>query len=73
MDNRNNPIIIDGRNGSRNTGGQTFGQTRSASSLLSQVLVMTSVGFFTSAVGVYLAPLSHLPVCSGSISSSPSA
>ena len=53
MDNRNNPIIIDGRNDSR-----TFGQTRSASSLLSQVLVITSVGFFTSAVGVYVAPLS---------------
>jgi modulator of FtsH protease len=55
MDNRDNPIIIDGRN---NT--QTFGQTqtRSASSLLSQVLVITSVGFFTSAVGVWLAPIS---------------
>ena len=53
MDNRNNPIIIDGRNGS-----QTVGQTRSASSLLSQVLVITSVGFFTSAVGVYIAPVS---------------
>jgi FtsH-binding integral membrane protein len=57
MDNRNNPIIIDGRNGSRNDGSQTFGQTRSASSLLSQVLVITSVGFFTSALGVYLAPV----------------
>ena len=55
MDNRDNPIIIDGRNGT-----QTFGQaqTRSASSLLSQVLVITSVGFFTTAVGVYFAPLS---------------
>ncbi len=55
MDNRDNPIIIDGRNGS-----QTFGrtQTRSASSLLAQVLVITSVGFFTSAVGVWVAPLS---------------
>jgi FtsH-binding integral membrane protein len=53
MDNRNNPIIIDARNSS-----QTFGQTRSASSLLSQVLVITSVGFFTSAVGVYVAPIS---------------
>ena len=55
MDNRENPIIIDGRNGSQNFG-QT--QTRSASSLLSQVLVITSVGFFTTAVGVYFAPLS---------------
>jgi FtsH-binding integral membrane protein len=51
MYNRNNPIIIDSRNGT-----QTFGRTHSASSLLSQVLVITSVGFFTSAVGVYLAP-----------------
>jgi FtsH-binding integral membrane protein len=57
MDNRNNPIIIDG-NSPRNNGAQTFGQTRSASSLLSQVLVITSIGFFTSAVGVYLAPAS---------------
>jgi FtsH-binding integral membrane protein len=55
MDNRDNPIIIDGRNGT-----QTFGQTqtRTASSLLAQVLVITSVGFFTSAVGVYVAPVS---------------
>ena len=55
MDNRDNPIIIDGRNGT-----QTFGrtQTRTASSLLAQVLVITSVGFFTSAVGVWLAPIS---------------
>ncbi len=54
MDNRDNPIIIDGRNGA-----QTFGrtQTRTASSLLAQVLVITSVGFFTTAVGVYFAPL----------------
>jgi len=58
MDNRDNPIIIDGRNGS-----QTFGQTqtRTASSLLAQVLVITSVGFFTSAVGVWLAPISAPP------------
>jgi FtsH-binding integral membrane protein len=56
MDNRNNPIIIDG-SGSRNNSAQTFGRTRSASSLLSQVLVITSVGFFTSAVGVYVAPV----------------
>jgi FtsH-binding integral membrane protein len=51
MDTRNNPIIIDGRNGS-----QSFGQTRTASTLLSQVLVIASLGFFVSAVGVYLAP-----------------
>jgi FtsH-binding integral membrane protein len=57
MDTRNNPIIIDGRNDSRSAGPQAFGRTRSASSLLSQVLVITSLGFFTSAVGVYLAPV----------------
>jgi modulator of FtsH protease len=56
-DTRNNPIIIDGRNGTFNRT-DSIGQTRSASSLLSQVLVITSVGFFTSAVGVWLAPLS---------------
>ena len=55
MDNRDNPIIIDGRNNTQ-TIGQT--QTRTASSLLAQVLVITSIGFFTSAVGVWLAPLS---------------
>jgi modulator of FtsH protease len=60
MDTRKNPIIIDGRNDGRNRS-QAFGQTRSSSSLLSQVLVITSVGFFTSAVGVYLAPLSAAP------------
>lgn len=57
MDNRNDPIIIDGRNDARNR--STFGavpQSRTASSLLSQVLVIASLGFFTSAVGVYLAP-----------------
>ena len=70
MDNRDNPIIIDGRNGS-----QTFGrtQTRTASSLLAQVLVITSVGFFTSAVGVYSRPSPRPPACSGCTSSSPSA
>jgi FtsH-binding integral membrane protein len=57
MDSRNNPIIVDGRNGNRSADPQTFGRTRSASSLLSQVLVITSLGFFTSAVGVYLAPV----------------
>jgi modulator of FtsH protease len=55
MDTRNNPIIIDGRNGSANRS-QSFGQTRTASSLLSQVLVIASLGFFVSAVGIYVAP-----------------
>jgi|GEM_PF-287407 modulator of FtsH protease len=55
MDNRNNPIIIDGRNGNRTSFG-AVPQSRTASSLLSQVLVIASLGFFTSAVGVYLAP-----------------
>jgi modulator of FtsH protease len=56
MDTRNNPIIIDGRNGSRNNGTKAYGQTRAVPALLSQVLVIASLGFFTSAVGVYLAP-----------------
>jgi modulator of FtsH protease len=55
MDTRNNPIIIDGRNGSRYPS-QTLPQTRAASTLLGQVLVIASLGFFVSAVGVYLAP-----------------
>lgn len=55
MDPRNSPIIIDGRTGSPNRA-QSFGQTSTASSLLSQVLVIASLGFFVSAVGVYLAP-----------------
>ena len=59
MDTRNNPIVIDGNNGSR-----SVLQTRAASSLLSQVLVIASLGFFVSAVGVYLAP----PVAGGGIS-----
>ncbi len=60
-DTRNNPIIIDARNGTPFGGqslDQTGSQTRGASTLLSQVLVITSVGFFTSAVGVYVAPVS---------------
>ena len=57
MDTRNNPIIIDGRNGRPQNRPQTYGQTRTASSLLSQVLVIASLGFFVSAVGVYLAPI----------------
>ncbi len=58
MDTRNNPIIIDGRNGSRfpSPNSQSLPQTRAASTLLGQVLVIASVGFFVSAVGVYLAP-----------------
>ena len=55
MDTRNNPIIIDARNGSRNGFG-AVPQTRTTSALLSQVLVIASLGFFTSAVGVYIAP-----------------
>jgi modulator of FtsH protease len=50
MDTRNNPIVINARDA------RTIPGTRTASSLLSQVLIITSVGFFTSAVGVYLAP-----------------
>jgi FtsH-binding integral membrane protein len=60
MDTRNNPIIIDGRNDSRNNSAQSFGQTRTSSSLLSQVLVIASLGFFVSAVGVYMAPIGGL-------------
>jgi FtsH-binding integral membrane protein len=50
MDTRNNPIVINARDA------RSIPGTRTASSLLSQVLIITSVGFFTSAVGVYLAP-----------------
>jgi modulator of FtsH protease len=50
MDTRNNPIVINARDA------RTIPGTRTASSLLSQVLIITSVGFFTSAVGVHLAP-----------------
>jgi FtsH-binding integral membrane protein len=65
MDTRNNPIIIDGRNDSRYPGGRSEAgsQTRVASSLLGQVLLIASVGFFVSAVGVYLAP----PVLTGGL------
>jgi FtsH-binding integral membrane protein len=52
MDTRNNPIIIDGRTDTR-FGGRS---TSTTSSLLGQVLMITSVGFLTSAVGVYIAP-----------------
>lgn len=58
METRDNPIIIDGRNGSRypSPNSQSLPQTRAASTLLGQVLLIASVGFFISAVGVYLAP-----------------
>jgi hypothetical protein len=46
MDTRNNPIIIDGRNGNRSSFG-AVPQTRTTSALLSQVLVIASLGFFT--------------------------
>jgi modulator of FtsH protease len=54
MDDRN-PIIIDARNGNRNNL-NAVPQTRATSSLLSQVLVIASLGFFVSALGVALAP-----------------
>lgn len=52
MDTRNNPIIIDGRGNRAGFGSRSTTTT----SLLGQVLLITSVGFLTSAVGVYLAP-----------------
>jgi modulator of FtsH protease len=58
MDTRNNPIIIDANNAPR-----SIQQSQTASSLLSQVLVIASLGFFVSAVGVWLAP----PVAGGGI------
>jgi FtsH-binding integral membrane protein len=58
MDTRNNPIVIEG-----NTGSRSVPQSRAASSLLSQVLIIASLGFFVSAVGVYLAP----PVAGGGV------
>jgi modulator of FtsH protease len=51
MDTRNNPIII---NGDRTSFGNR--STAATTSLLGQVLLITSVGFLTSAVGVYIAP-----------------
>jgi modulator of FtsH protease len=53
MDTRNNPIIIDGNQPRAGFGGA---QTQAAPALLSQVLLITSLGFFVSAFGVYLAP-----------------
>jgi FtsH-binding integral membrane protein len=47
--------VIDGRNGIRN-GENAIPQARATSSLLSQVLVIASLGFFVSAVGVHIAP-----------------
>jgi FtsH-binding integral membrane protein len=52
MDTRNNPILIDGRDNRAAYGSRSTTTT----SLLGQVLLITSVGFMTSAVGVYLAP-----------------
>jgi FtsH-binding integral membrane protein len=48
MDTRNNPIIIEGSSSPRTRFGAPA-DTRTSSSLLSQVLIITSVGFFTSA------------------------
>jgi len=55
MDTRNNPIVIDGRSGQQAAYGQR-GVAESSTGLLSKVLVLTSVGFLVSAVGVALAP-----------------
>ena len=52
MDTTNNPIIIDGNSGAA---------TRAIPALLSQVLLISSLGFFVSAVGVYLAPAFYFP------------
>ena len=46
MDTRNNPIILDARNS-----GRSVPQSRATSSLLSQVLVIASLGFFVSGAG----------------------
>lgn len=54
-DTRNNPIIIDARSGAVDRTG-SIGQSRTSSSLLSRVLVISSLGFFVSAVGVAIAP-----------------
>jgi len=50
--NNDNPFIIDGR-----TGAQVSGQSRVASTLLSKVLLITSLGFLVTSFGVYLAPV----------------
>ncbi|MGC9199145.1 MAG: Bax inhibitor-1 family protein [Acidobacteriaceae bacterium] len=52
-----NPIIIDARNSAFGRS-DAFGRarTQSASSLLSRVLVITSLGFFVSAIGIAMAP-----------------
>jgi modulator of FtsH protease len=49
MDTTNNPIIIDA------------GRTRAVPALLSQVLLISSLGFAVSAVGVWLAPAFYFP------------
>lgn len=55
MDTRNNPIILNGDRTTRFSGNSGTRST-TTTSLLGQVLLITSVGFLTSAVGVYLAP-----------------
>jgi modulator of FtsH protease len=52
MDTSNNPIVIDGNSGAA---------SRAVPALLSQVLLISSLGFFVSAVGVYLAPAFYFP------------
>ena len=52
MDTSNNPIVIDGNSGTA---------ARAVPALLSQVLLISSLGFFVSAVGVYLAPAFYFP------------
>ena len=54
---RSNPIIIDAGNGGFSRS-DAFGRTRtqSTSSLLSRVLVIASLGFFVSAIGIAVAP-----------------
>lgn len=54
--NNDNPFIIDGR-----TGAQVSGQSRVASTLLSKVLLITSLGFLVTSFGVYLAPVAFPP------------
>jgi modulator of FtsH protease len=52
MDTSNNPIVIDGHSGAA---------ARTVPALLSQVLLISSLGFAVSAVGVYLAPAFYFP------------
>ena len=52
MDTSNNPIVIDGNTGAA---------ARAVPALLAQVLLISSLGFFVSAFGVYLAPFFYTP------------